>query len=143
MARFITDRKEIAQLINIEKIPVIVMNIEKKMDGYDRCYEGDKVVIKDIRCQAMMYGDGKNEGIDPPFLYKEISLMPEPLCIHSSFGYRDVQEMVEWRKAIQLKENSEVLVLFESKDFGFLKKMKVGKATDWVYPTANLVDLEG
>ena len=142
MARFITDRKEIAQLINIEKIPVIVMNIEKPKDGYDRCYEGDKVVIKDIRCQAMMYGDGKNEGIEVPFFYKEISLMPELVGLHSSFNYRDVQDMVEWRKAIQLKENSEVLVIFEGKDFGFLKKMKVGKATDWVYPTAKIVDID-
>ena len=44
--KFLRDRKEIAKAINIERIPVITMNIRKCMDGYENCYEGSRINLE-------------------------------------------------------------------------------------------------
>lgn len=140
--KFLTDRKEIANEINIKETPVVVINIRSCMAGYDRCYEGDKVVVDDIRCTVKMYGDGKNEGIENPAKYEEIVLMPENVMLKASFGYSDVKEMAEWRKATRLTEGGDVIVIFDAGNGGFVRKMKVGKVAKWVYPTAKFEDVE-
>lgn len=140
--KFLKDRKEIANEINIKETPVIVINIRECMKGYDRCYAGDKVVVDDIRCTVKMYGDGENEGIEYPSHYKRICLMPENVALKAGWGYRDVMEDVEWRKAIRLTEGGEVIVIFDAGDNCAIRKMKVGKVTKWVFPTAELEDVE-
>lgn len=140
--KFLTDRKEIAKEININEIPVIVINIRECMKGYEGCYEGDKVVVDDIRCTVKMYSDQENEGIENPILYKRICLMPENVGLTAGFGYHDVIEMAEWRKAMRLTEGGEVMVLFDKGNECALRKMKVGKVSKWVFPTAILEDVE-
>ena len=143
---FLTDRKEIARAINIEKIPTIRIDISKEMDGYPDCYEGDRVVIvhndgDETRCTAKMFSDGANEKLHAiPFMYEEISLMPDSVFLSSSFGYRDVQKMYEWSKAIRVRENSDVIIFFDNGSTGYLRKMKVGSARKFVFPTAKITD---
>lgn len=140
--KFLKDRHEIAKAINIDETPVIVMNVRECMKGYDRCYEGDKVVVNDIRCKVEMFGDGKNEGIYAPQLYKEICLMPEADVLSAGFGYHDVMEDAEWRKAMRLTEGGEVLVIFDAGNGCHIRRMKVGKVTRWVFPAATLEDVD-
>jgi len=147
--KFLTDRKEIANEINIKETPVIVINVRECMKGYERCYEGDKVVVKGgknneygIRCFVQMFGDD-NEGIYAPQLYKKICLMPDAIALTAGFGYHDVVEMAEWRKAQRINEGEEVIVMFDEGEKCWLRKMKVGKVgSPWVYPTAVLEDVE-
>lgn len=146
--RFMTDRKEIAKAINIDKKPVIRIDISNPMKGWDDCYEGDKVVViaksgYDIRCTAKMFGDSVgNEKSHAPHLYKTIKLMPEANCITSHFGYSDVIEMVEWRKAIRVHEGEQVIIIFDQGDTCFIREMTVGKVSEFVYPTATIRDAE-
>lgn len=149
--KFLTDRKEIAEEINIRGTPVVRIDISKPMSGWERCYAGDKLVVfgktsklRDygIRTTVEMFGDQENEGINEPWLYKRICLMPDTVCIHKGFGYNDVIEMYSWNKAQKAEEGQIVILMFDSGDKCYLRKMKVGKVTDWVYPTALLEDVE-
>lgn len=147
--KFLTDRKEIANEINIKETPVIVINVRECMKGYERCYEGDKVVVKGgrnneygIRCFVQMFGDDVNEGIFAPQLYKKICLMPDCIALTAGFGYHDVAEMAEWRKAQRITEGEEVIVMFDKGDECWLRKMKVGKVQNFVYPAAVLEDVD-
>lgn len=147
--RFLTDRKVIAKAINIDGTPVIRIDITKEMPGYDNCYEGDQVVVidkkdgLDTRCTISMYGDRENEGLHgTPWLYKRIVLMPEMIGIHADFGWHDVKEMYSWSKAVRVREGQEVIVLFDAGDHGYLRRMKIGRAAKFVYPTAVLEDIE-
>ena len=146
--KFLTDRKEIAKAINIDGIPVVRIDISKQMDGYDDCYAGDNVVVIhkdgfDTRCKVEMFSDMENENLhSTPYLYKRISLMPMPVCVSSGFGYHDVKEMYEWSKAVRIHEGQEVIVLFDGGDSGYLRKMRVGKASKWVFPTALFEDVD-
>ena len=145
---FLTERKEIARAINIEKIPTIRIDISKEMDGYENCYAGDRVVVvhkdgDETRCTAKMFSDGANEKLHAvPFMYEEISLMPNSVFLSSSFGYHDVKEMYEWSKAIRVHEDEEVIIFFDNGYTGYLRKMKVGSARKFVFPTAKITDAE-
>lgn len=146
--RFMTDRKEIAKAINIDRKPVLRIDISKSIDGYDDSYKGDDVVVLDrtgfdIRCTVKMFGDLANEKLhETPWLYQRICLMPETICITNSFGYSDVMEMYKWNKALRVREGEEVLVLFDAGNTCYLRKMKIGRVTKWVYPAALIIDAE-
>lgn len=146
--KFLTDRKEIGTTININEIPVIRVNIAKQMQGYDDCYEGDKVVVvhKDgskTRCTVQMFSDGENESLHAtPWLYKKIELMPESICICEGFGYSDVVKDYEWSRAHRIEEGQKVVIMFDHGDACFLRVMTLGHPTKWVSPTASFKDVE-
>lgn len=152
--KFITNRQEIAQKINIENIPVLTMDISKCMNGYDHCYEGSKVRLigghskgyEDLTtdCIVKMYGDEDgNECHDMPWMYKKIVFTAGCVCIKSSFGLADVDSMVEWSNTKILKANDVVLVYFRGKDMAFLREMKVGsKINPHCSTAAILVDVD-
>ena len=141
--KFLTDRHDIANEINIKETPVVMINIAKCMDGWEHCYEGDKIVVNDIRCTVKMYGDGGNENLHgTPYLYNNIELMPENICITDGFGRKDVIEDVEWRKAVRAREGEDIIVVFDTGKTVFVRKMKIGKVTKWVYPAATLQDID-
>lgn len=149
--KFITDRKEIAKLINIDELPTVRIDISKHREGWERCYTGDKLVVygknsklRDygIRTTVEMYGDEENEGINEPLLYKRICLMPEAVCLHNGFGYNDAVDMYNWRTAQRANEGQEIVVMFDAGSKCYLRLMKVGKVADWVYPTAILEDVD-
>ena len=145
---FVTDRYDIAREINILNTPVVRIDISKCMAGYDDCYEGDRVVVKkssshDIRCKVKMYSDQENQNYHAaPWCYPKIELMPESICLSNGFGKRDIDEMVKWRQATRLSQGQNLLVYFDKgEEGGWLRRMKVGKVTEWVYPTAILEDV--
>lgn len=150
--KFLTDRTEIAKKINIERVPVITMNIRKCMDGYEDCYEGTKINIDGAHkgryadllthCTAMMFGDeeGNKEHHDAPWLYKRIHLRPRMTCIHSDFSLRDVDEMVDWMSAPIARPNDEVIVFFRDEKKGFLRLMKIPTRIDPHCSTACILE---
>ena len=89
---FLTDRREIAKAINIDKIPVIVFDLTNPMEGYDNCYEGTKVNIEgahrgayadlSTHCTPHIWGDElKGDAILCPWLCDHISLN----CLNKRF----------------------------------------------------------
>ena len=136
---FLTDRREIAQAINIERLPVITMDITKPIGGdefYKGCYEGSKVVLaipyprypdNEEWCKVKMFGDYEEnkEWHDKPWMYGRISLQEKPVGIHSSFGLWDVREMVAFNNAVHVKNGDKVVVFFDGGDNGHLRLMKI------------------
>ena len=139
--KFLTDRKEIAQEINLNGTPVLTVDISKCMDGYADCYEGSNVRILgghskgyedlDTRCTVMMFGDEPgNEDHTRPWMYKKIILRGGAVCLNGSFGLHDVDEMVKWSNTKVLKAGDPVILFFRGKEMGHLRMMKIGKRID-------------
>ncbi len=141
--KYVTDRKEIARKINIENIPVLTMDLKKPMDGYPNCYEGSKVKVQGIRAKMKMFGDELgNDNHRKPWTYKKIVLTSYGVCIKSGFDLLDVDNMVEWSNAREVKEGDKVLVYFRGEDFGILREMKIGKVNKFCSTVAELEDVE-
>ena len=149
--KFLRDRKEIAKAINIDRIPVITMDISKCMKDYTDCYEGTKINIEGAHsgrysdllthCTARMYGDEiGNECHDEPWMYKKIVLCPRITCLSDSFSLRDVDEMVEWSKAPVVKAEDLVIVYFRANNEAYLRLMKIGKRIDPFCTTATTLE---
>ena len=153
--KFLTDRKEIALKINVERIPVISMNIKESMAGYPHCYEGGKIEIKYptigyanraddlyIQCTLKMFEDGNSIAHEFPWLYKKIGLYPEPVFLQNSFSTKDVLEMAEWNNVRRAQEGDQVVVMFNDGYNVYLRLMRIGKVKANVFPTAILEDIE-
>lgn len=149
--KWLTDRKEIAKAINIDRIPVITMNIRKCMDGYENCYEGSRINLEGAHkgkyadllthCTARMYGDENgNERHDAPWTYVRIHLSPRTTYLHDSFSLRDVDEMVDWSNAPKAKANDLVIVYFRGEDRGYIRLMKIGSRIDPFCTTAVMLE---
>jgi len=160
MATFLTDRKEIAKAINLDKLPVITFDLTKPMEGYNDCYEGSKITIEGAHkgryadlpthCTPHIWGD-ELEGVEvlAPWHCKRIALSPRTIGISDSFGLRDVEEMIMWSNTPKVHAEDKVVVFFKTihpetkKDVGYLRLMKVGKRIDPFCMTATyLVDIE-
>ena len=152
--KFLTDRKEIARLINIEDLPVLTIKIDEPMNGYPDCYEGSKIKVDDgkherymsVRCTVKMFGDEPgNEDHVRPWTYKKIVLKSGICGITSDFGYSDVIEMEEWSNARTVKAGDRVVVLFKAERARvcFLRLMRVSDRIDrHCYTTATLIDVD-
>lgn len=138
---FLTDRKEIAKAINIDRIPVITIDIGKHMDGFENCYEGSRIRIDGaykgrysdmlVRCTARMYGDEHgNDCHSTPQFYKRIVLQPSVVAIADSFGLTDVDEMVKWNNTPIVKAGDKVVVYFRDREAGSLRLMRIGERLD-------------
>ena len=139
--KFITNRQEIARLMNIEDVPAIRMDVSKCMRGYEHCYKGGIVKIAcpskrypDMthNCTIEMFGDehGNSDKHDTPWLYERIKFGGEMIGLTASFGYSDVMELVKWNNARTIKAGDIVLVVFDRGDACFIRKMRVGAHVD-------------
>lgn len=148
--KFLTERTEIAKAINLSGDAVVRINIGECMKGYDNCYAGDKIKVRVddmyIECTVKMYsdGDGNKDKWETPYLYKTIELMPETIGISNRFGYSDVMEMSEWNRVPTVNPGDAITVVFYDKNnkVCVVRKMRIGKATKFVYPTAILEDID-
>ena len=149
--KWLTERTEIAKAINIDRIPVITMDISKCMDGYEDCYEGSRISIDGAysgryadlltHCTAMMFGDEDgNEAHFAPWTYKRIHLRPRMACLTADFSLRDVDEMVDWMRAPIVKKGEKVLVYFRGKDKGAIRVMRIPNHVDPHCSTACILE---
>lgn len=142
--KFLTDRKEIAKAINIDKLPVITFDLTKPMEGYDGCYEGTKVKVEgaysgqyahlDCRCTPHIWDDELHGvAVMAPWMVERIPLNEYGFCIHDSFSLHDIEEMVMWNNAPSVHAEDKVVVFFKAKNLmngkptAFLRLMKVNK----------------
>lgn len=148
--KFLTDRREIAQEINIKRTPVVTIDITKCMDGYEHSYKGTDIEIQSpcdkelySRCTVEMFGNGKNKDKhNTPWLYDDIGLYEGLVGIYSGFGMADVLDMVHWNNVRRAKQGDEIIVMFKGEDKCFLRKMRIGHVGFMVYPLAKLEDIE-
>lgn len=152
--KFLTDRQEIARAINIDRIPVLTVDIRKPMDGYPDCYSGSKVLVATpckrypdsySRCTVKMFGDepGNAERHDTPWAYKKIVFSCPGTMLTADFGMRDVREMVEWSNCRMLHAGDQVVVFFDRGDKGYIRLMKVSDRVTSGYSTvATLEDID-
>lgn len=143
MKKYLTDRKEVAKAMNFGKYPVLHIDLETPKAGWDDNFVGDKVLVAMpgdtersafIRCEIHKFGD-------QPYVY---SLMPECICIDDSFGYYDVMEMLAWAQAPVIRPGEEVIIIEDWPKAGrcCVHKMRVTNASEWVYPTCYLEEIE-
>ena len=138
--KFLQERREIANAINIMKYPVITMDIAKPLNGdefYKDCYGGSKMVVAaptsrypdaEELTTVMMFGDqAGNEDHNRPWAYKRIVFREGAIGIHADFGLKDVREMVEWNNAVHVKDGDKVVVFFDDGNRGWLRLMKVDR----------------
>lgn len=148
--KFITDRRELANEINIKRTPVLTMNIEHCHKGYENSYSGTKVALelpgRDYtgKCDLYMWGDqpGNTDKHDTPWLYENISI--EHLGgwgIAANITLDDYREMVAYNNAPLVREGQEVLIQFDAGSAMWFRKMKVGKV-DRSREEARLIDID-
>lgn len=151
--KFVNDRRELAQDINIKGVPVLTMDISECMKGYEHCYAGSKVRVvtpckryPDLyeKCTLKMYGDerGNTDFHDQPWLYQRIVLTCPGSFLSSDFSLHDAREMVEWSNTKMLREGDEVYVFFDRGDKGTFRKMRVGKVNGGCSTVAVLEDID-
>ena len=145
--KFLKNRTEIGKAINVDRIPVLTVDISNPMKGYPDCYSGSKVNVaggrskgyEDLltRCTVKMYGDEPgNECHDEPWMYKKIILSGEIVGLKSSFTINDIISDVEWSNARTVKAGDAVIVFFRACNNGYLRLMKV---SDRVNPHCSTV----
>lgn len=152
--KFLTNRTEIAEAINVNRYPVLTIDCTKEMEGYADCYEGSKINLRGgrskgyedllTRCTVKMFGDEPgNECHFAPWTYKRIILQGGIVGLHASFGLRDVLEDIEWSNARVAAGGDKVVVFFRAAKAGFLRLMKISDHIDPHCSTvATLVDID-
>lgn len=142
--KYLTDRQEIAKAMNFGIFPVIRIDVETSKAGYDGVFEGDFVKVatpssrypdSSVRARVMKF---KEDG-------DKYAIMPETVCIHDSFGYGDVLEMLKFAQAPMLHAGEEVVVIedFPKQKMVRVRMMKVSDhVQSFVYPTCYLEDIE-
>lgn len=141
--KYLTDRQEIAQAMNFGKYPVVRINVETPKAGWDDVFEGDLVKVASptrrdpnsyIRAKLAKYPDDGGR----------YAIMPDSVCLHSSFGYGDVIEMLGYAQAPMLHAGEMVVVIEDAPTQRLVKvrMMKVSdKVRDFVFPTCYLEDV--
>ncbi len=109
----LTDRREIAKAINVERKTVVRIDLA----------EADEYGIKS---QKVVIDNGTFRDGTPYMVRAEIRAYADEMkftfhgfgsCIHSDFGYYDVEEMVEYANAPVIKTDSDVvLVIVDSEN---------------------------
>lgn len=147
-----TERKEIAQVLNFNKYPVIIMDIEHSKSKLGGVYEGTKVRLDWQRevhgtpmhtdCKPTIFIEGDE---DTPYgrVLAGIDLQSSGACIHSDFTGHDVIEMAENANNPRVIAGQEVIVVYKSNKLVIVRKMKVSDRIDVHCSTvATLVDVD-
>lgn len=140
--KYLTDRQEIAQAMNFGKYPVIRIDVETPVR--DGVLQGDavKVAAPNDRYHDN-YICGRVMKFDDDDRY---AIMPENVCLKSSFGYSDVVRMLGYAQAPMLHAG-EVVVLIEDAPKQRAAKVRMMRVSDcvrdFVYPACYLEEEEG
>lgn len=107
----LTDRQEIAKAMNFGEYPILYLDLAKdelKEDYLKGCYQGQRVKIARNRNGETFYSHGtlsywKDEN--------KLSISSEAIMLTASFGFSDIQKMVENANATEIKGDQEVIVV--------------------------------
>lgn len=105
--KMLTDRKQIAKEINIKRTTTVRIDLAEA-DEYG--IKSQKVLIENgtysdgtpsyVHAQICAYSD-----------MKEFTFTGGSICLKSDFGYRDIEEMVEYANAPIVKPDSDVVIV--------------------------------
>lgn len=126
--KFLTDRKEIAKVMNFGKYPVVMFDLDSPKKGWDGVYEGTKVRLDTGKtfsdgtawiddCGTTIYVDNFHEGIEDTIenrLKAKIYLGHGGACISSDFGAYDVFRMAENAMAPMIHPGEKVAVVYKA-----------------------------
>lgn len=140
--KYLTDRQEIAQAMNFGKYPVIRVDVETTVR--DGVLQGDmvKVAAPNARypdnyiCGQVMKFDDDDSYV----------IMPESVCLKSSFGYSDMVRMLGYAQAPMLHAGEEVVLIEDApkQRVARVRMMRVSDSVrDFVFPTCRLEDWGG
>ena len=153
--RFLTDRKEIAKVLNFGEYPVIMFDLDTPKAGWDDVYEGTPVRVDMGKfgdgtkwyegVLPTIYVDNHHEGIENTVanrLRSDIHLPGNGACISSSFGVADVIKDAKFAMAPVVKADDDVVVVYtwDGGLNGAVRMMKVGKVSRHVTPCAMIRD---
>lgn len=109
--KFIEKRTDIASTINFHKMPIVKMDLANKSEY--------GLVSEKVNIDNGTFRDG-----NPYFIHADIRIYRDEqrftfhrgcTCLHSDFGYYDIEEMLEWANAPIIKADSDFcLVVIDS-----------------------------
>ena len=135
-----TDRHEIAQAMNFGRYPVLHINMETPLKGYEGYFHGDKVVVLDPRPN---YPDHQERG-NLYFCEGSFEVSSHGACLHADFGYHDVMEMLEWAQAPHISAGQTVVIVCDYPEARkcSVRMMKVSAVRSFTTPCCELMELE-
>lgn len=138
--REIKERQEIAKALNLGKYPVIRINMDESLRGWENLYEGDKV-----RVDFGKFSDGERKLIRGYVLYNKkenrISVSAETLMLVKELRYEDVMKSVEYGTSVILDDKQDVvIVMYSNKNREY--KVYLGKTSKGRWDCATLMDIE-
>lgn len=145
MAKILTKREEIAKALNFGKYPVLTIDIQNCVEGYEGLYHGSDVRVA---CKTLSHGTlyahctlsfCKDENGDG---FKDFSLTQGGVCLKSSFGYSDIMDMAKWANTPIVHAGQEVVVILNLPNIkcALVKIMKVSSHTDLHCMTVATID---
>lgn len=105
--KFISERTEIATTINFHKMPVIRMDLANKTEY--------GLVSEKVNIDNGTFRDG-----NPYYIHSDLRVYVgenkfefsgKSACLHDSFGYSDIEEMLAWANAPLIKADSDFLLV--------------------------------
>ena len=117
--KYLTERNEIAEALNLRKYPVVRINMETPKSGWDSLYEGDYVMVKTGKeDDVFSYTRGYILYTDTEGYY----INPAPIFLVDQYTYSDVIEMVRFSNAPTLNPNDTIVL---GEEYPRQKKLKM------------------
>ncbi len=138
--KYLTDRQEIAKAMNFGKYPVIRIDVETPES--EGVFRGDLVKVA---APSARYPDNYIRGRVTKFDDEgdRYVIMPDAVCLKSSFGYSDVVEMLGYAQAPMLHAGEEVVLIEDApkQRAARVRMMRVSDSVrDFVFPACYLED---
>lgn len=118
MAKYLTERTEVAEAINFGKYPVLYIDFDSKFNrssnGY---YKGCDVRVKYDRSDGTLRTEGNLEMENGKY-----SISNNAICLHASFGRSDIIEDYKWSRAVTVSKGQTVVLI---EDWSEAKRCKV------------------
>lgn len=105
--KMLKERTEIAKTINFHKMPVVTMDLAKKMEY-------------GIKSDPVLVNAGFFRAGEPFYLYCNIEAFEDKktfafhqgaTCLHKDFGYSDIEEMLKYRNAPIVEADQDFLLV--------------------------------
>ena len=125
--KVLTDRREIAKVMNFGKYPVVMFDLDTPKKGWDDVYEGTGLRIDTGKtfsdglpwiepCDTTIYVDNFNKGIENTVnnrIRSDIYVGHGGACISNSFGAYDVLKMADEARLPMAKAGDKIVVVYK------------------------------
>jgi hypothetical protein len=126
--KYLTDRQEIARAMNFGRYPVIRIDMENHIPGYDGLFKGDPVkVMTPTSRYPDLYETGTLMYYDHAYYIRT-----DCACLSDDFGYQDVMDMLRIAQAPVIHAGDTVIIIEDhpKKRLCKVHMMKAGDRVD-------------